>query len=143
MKIGKRYFVIDDAIFRRQVHVFLNYEDAEFNAWCVKNGADEGDTKADLRNFAGYSTSLTDIKTGICEYVILCRKFNWTIDNMGTLVHEIGHTIVKIWAANHMKINEDTQEFFCHTLGEMYMAIAAKIVGTKRTGGEPLFNKKP
>ena len=124
-KIGKRYIKIYDAIFQRPIHVLLNHTPQDYAKWLTKVGAkDIGDDKFD--DFAGFSTSI-DIDGKPTEWIIYQKSFDWTIKDQGTLIHEIVHTIIKIWHSNNIPYNQDTQEFLAHSIGNLYEDIARKL----------------
>ena len=128
MAIGKRYFTVEDRIFRHLVHVLLNHSDAELqnvakaNRWDMNMGCG-------IR--AGYSVAFT-MDGRYDEWVIVLREFNWTICDMSTLIHEIHHTVVNIMELHGVKIGGDTQEFSALMEGAMFEEIARKIHKLKR-----------
>jgi hypothetical protein len=124
-KIGKLYFTVREAIFKRKVHCFINYSDADFQEWCDKKRCANlgGDSGIDL---AAFSTEIEGLNRPT-EWIIVLKNFDWTIGDQNSLIHEIVHTIIKIWAINNMRVNLDTQEFFAHEVGELYGEIAAQI----------------
>jgi hypothetical protein len=124
MKIRKLYFTVKETIFRRTVHCFINYSDDDFSKWCVKHGCWDVNGRPN-NNIAAFSSEIES--DGPTEWIILIKRFDWTIDDQNTLIHEIVHTIIKIFDMNNMKVNMDTQEFFAHEVGELYGDIAAKI----------------
>lgn len=130
MKIGKKHFLVYESIFNRKVTVFINYSGKEFDKWCDKNKFqyDPDDDEDDLIGFSTYMS----IDGKPTEWIIVCKNFQWTLTNQGTLIHEIVHTIIKIWANNNMKVNLDTQEFFAHEVSELYEDICAKIIKLKK-----------
>lgn len=134
LKLGKVVLELDEAIFNRRVHVLLNHSASEFESWAKKLGF-EFDPPIDPThreiNFSGFSTCLHE--TGKpTRWVIVVHDFQWTISDQGTLIHEIVHTIVKIFASNNIPFNEHTQEFLAHDIGNLYEAVAAKLVPPKK-----------
>ena len=126
-KIGKRYFKIYDSIFGRKVHVLLNYEPKDYEKWLNKMKVEDVEKKSFYENFAGLSTEI-ETKEGRTEMIIWVRNFNWAIKCQGTLIHEITHTIVKLFAQNHIPFTVETQEFFAHLISRMYEDVAHKLV---------------
>lgn len=129
MTIGKRYFTVREAIFRRRVHVFINYSDKEFSAWSKRKGWGER-KKIETPNFKAWSAEVGDDE-GFAEWLICIHDFDWRISDQGTLIHEIVHTIIKIWKINNISVNVETQEFFAHSIGNLYEEIAAKLMRVK------------
>lgn len=127
-KIGKMYFKVRDRIFERTVHVFINYSDEDLKEF--------GKPRAwffDLSYGPRCAYSLQIGKDGkLDEWVIAVKEFDWTISDIGTLVHECHHTIVKIFDQHLVKINVDTQEFSATAEGLLFEDIARKIHFKKR-----------
>ncbi len=125
-KIGRRYFQIYDSIFGRRVHVLLNHTPQDYEKWLNKRKIkDIGIKKFD--DFAGWSTEI-ESSDGQTELIIFICRFNWAIKCQGTLIHEITHTVVKLFNQNHIPFNSDTQEFFAHLISRMYEEIAHKLL---------------
>ena len=126
-KLGKMEFTVKDSIFNVKVHVLLNVGDEDFKKWCERQGAEDYSSQKIDPNHSAFSTYLTS-DTAPDKYLILIRKFNWTTDDQNTLVHEIVHTIFKIWRRCGPPVCEDTQEFFAVSAGNMYEDIANEIL---------------
>lgn len=132
--VGKRYFWVREPVFRRKVHVFLGYSNSEFDRWwakghrLVKEGVDD---PAYNDNFLAFSTQINEDNKAT-EWCIVLGDFNWTIDNQGTLIHEVVHTIIKIWALNNIPVTKENQEFLAHEVAILYEDIAGKIFRLKR-----------
>jgi hypothetical protein len=135
-KPGKLYFKIKECIFHRTVHVFLNYSNAQYNVWLKQHVTKLGGTVvSEAReefddNFDAFSSSW-DVKGHPSEWAVSVQDFDWTIQDQGTLIHELVHTIIKIWGFNNIPVSEDSQEFFAYSVGNMYKDIAHEIF--KRT----------
>lgn len=127
--IPKRYFTVLDSIFHQKVHVFLNHSEADFKKWMKKIGAEyDNDVKeSNEADFSGYSSSMTT-DTGKTEWLIVLKHFDWTIKDQGTLIHEIVHTIIKIWKSNNIPHNYDTQEFLAHSVSNLYEDVCRKLL---------------
>ena len=125
--LGKMQFVVKDCIFNRKVHVLLNYNADDFTKWARKQGdaSYERDGRADA-NLAGFSSQI-DTEGEPSEWIICLKEFNWTIQDQGSLVHEIVHTVMKIFAMNNIPFVLETQEFIASMVGNMYEDIAATI----------------
>jgi hypothetical protein len=126
MKIGKKYFIIRERIFNRKVNVFLNYSGKDFNKWCNKKNYKQDDHEEKDNDLIGFSTEMSGEDTPT-EWIIVCNNFDWTIKDQGTLIHEIVHTVIKIWNRNNMKVCLETQEFFAHEINNLYEDICCKI----------------
>lgn len=126
---NKRYLVVEESIFHRKVHVFLNYTTEDYRQWCKKKGVEDEDHNN--KEFTAVSFEF-DHETKSTEWAIFIKHFNWSIHSQGTLIHEIVHTIIKIWSVNHIPYNRDTQEFLAHSIGNLYEDIAAKIMNIKK-----------
>jgi hypothetical protein len=128
-EIGKRYFKFREAIFGRTVHVLINFSRDDYIAWVRKlDPSYHEDEKAD--DFAAWSVDM--VKDGISEWIICLKRFNWSIRDQGSLIHEIVHTIIKIWKSNNIPFTPDNQEFLAHSIGNLYEDIAAAIFKIKR-----------
>ena len=126
-KIGKRYFKIYDSIFGRKVHVLLNYEPKDYEKWLNKMKVADIEKESFYENFAGMSIEI-EASNGQTEMIIWVRNFNWVIKCQGTLIHEITHTIVKLFAQNKIPFTVETQEFFAQMISRMYEDIAHHLV---------------
>lgn len=126
--IGTKTFVIFDPIFRQKIHVLLNQNEKSYERFLNRRKVkDIGKKNFDLHMFQGLSTYI-EAEDGYREYVILLKRFNWCIKDQGTLIHEIVHTVIKIWESNNIPYNADTQEFLAHSVGGLYELIAEKLL---------------
>ena len=123
-----------DPIFKQEVTVFCNCTEAELSAWEKRLGVHEDDRRGLNPNFGAFSThySCNDAPN---VYLIWLNRFDWTLDDQDTLIHEVVHTVTRIWEANNIKFVPETQEFFAHSVGRLYAAIAAKILLRKDKNG--------
>lgn len=132
-KIGKRYFWVREPVFHRKVHIFLGYSSKEFDQWWARGHKVikpiEDETYND--NFHDFSTEINQDGKAT-EWCIVLGDFNWTIDHQGSLIHEVVHTVVKIWNKNNIPSNIHTQEFLAHEVATLYEDIAGKIFRLKR-----------
>ena len=127
-KLNKMEFVVRDSIFGIKVHVLLNCSEEDFRKWCKRQGAEDYSSQKLDPNYSAFSTYLT-CPEAPNKYLIFLKEFNWNVNDMNTLVHEIVHTIFKIWksAANGI-VCDDTQEFFAVAVGNMYEDITEEIL---------------
>lgn len=125
----QKYFTVLDPIFHRKVHIFLNYSNEDYQKWCKKKGVE--DERDSGKEFSATSFEF-DHDSKPTEWAIHIKRFNWSIGSQGTLIHEIVHTIIKIWSINHIPYNKDTQEFLAHSIANLYEDIAAKIMNVKK-----------
>ena len=125
-KIPKRYFVITDCIFNQQIHILLNHTPKQYEQWLNRKKVKDIAEK-NYGDFAGFTSSLENEK-GRTEWIIFVADFQWTIKNMGTLIHEITHAIIRIWQHNNIPYNADTQEFLAHSISNLYEDIARKLL---------------
>lgn len=130
--IGKRYFTLYEPIFRRRVHVLLNNSAKDFEKWAHRMGDTTFKADSDEADFQAISRSITNSETGVTEWIIQLRKFEWAVSHQASLIHEIVHTIMKIWNSNNIPHTIDTQEFLAHSIGNLYEEIAAKILRLRR-----------
>lgn len=76
IEIGKRYFTVRENIFKRKIHVFLNYDKKGFAKWTGnKKLQEESSCENWENNFAGFSTDINE-KDGPTEWVILVKHFD-------------------------------------------------------------------
>lgn len=133
--IPKRDFIIYDPIFRQRIYILLNKDEKDYAKFLNKQKIKDVEERSfGLNKFKGLSTYI-DNEDGTRDYLILLKEFQWTIDNQCTLIHEIVHTIIKIWQSNNIPYNNDTQEFLAHSIDHLYGMIAKKLlvkVGTKK-----------
>jgi hypothetical protein len=121
-----KHAVIYDRIFNQQVDVFINYTPEMYSKWLNRKKIKD-DTEKNLSDFAGWTSNYEDYD-GRTKSILFIPKFNWSIKSQGTLIHEIVHVIIKIWGRNNIPYNYDTQEFFAHSIGNMYEDIAEKLL---------------
>lgn len=127
--LGKMSFEVKEPIFGCKVHTFLNYSSREFDEYAKSKWKARivGEEKPNFdSNFAGFSTTM-DEPGKPSTWIIVVRSFDWTIKDQGTLVHEIVHTVVKIFSSNNIPLNLDTQEFMAHSVGEIYERICCHV----------------
>lgn len=135
-KPGKLYFKIKECVFHRTVHIFINYTNAQYNVWLKKyinkfGGTVVGENREEFDdNFDAFSSSW-DVKGHPREWAVAVKDFDWTIQDQGTLIHELVHTIIKVWDFNNIPVSADSQEFFAYSIGNMYEDVAHQIF--KRT----------
>lgn len=130
--LGKMAFTVNERIFNRIVHVLLNYDEAAFDDWAKRRGAEqEGRDSWLAANFDAFSSHLSG-ENSPTEWIICISKFNWTTRDQASLIHEITHTIIKIFAMNNIPFNFDTQEFLAHEIGNLYQDIADKILAVTK-----------
>ena len=127
LKKVKRSFCVRESIFQRPVHVFLNLSYEEYQEW-QKKFAPEA-TDLDLGDNPNYQAFSTEITGGgkPTEWIIFLREFDWTLNNQGSLIHEIVHTIIKIWKENNIPFNSDTQEFLAQSVSNLYEDIGKEL----------------
>lgn len=125
-RIGRMEFSVKDSIFGVNVHVLLNCDEEDLKKWYKKQGVEEYSSQKLDPNFCGFSTFLT-CRNAPDKYLIFINNYDWSIDSQETLIHEIIHTIFKIWDKSHSPVCMDTQEFFATTVGRMWSSIASEI----------------
>ena len=126
VKIPSKHSVLYDCIFNQQVDVFLNYTPEKYKNWLNREKIKDVDNKY-LNNFAGWTGEYTD-ENDKQKVIIFIPKFDWTIKDQGTLVHEIVHAIIKIWSRNNIQFNSDTQEFLAHSISNLYEDTCRKLL---------------
>jgi len=127
-KISTKHLVIYDRMFEQQVDVFLNYSAGQYEKWLNKNKIKDVSTKEYTEeNYAGWTANYT-CDDGQVKAILFIPKFQWAIRHQGTLIHEITHVIIKIWARNNIPFTPDNQEFLASSIGRMYEDIAHKLL---------------
>ena len=125
MKKNKKiYFQVYEGIFNRRIHILLNYSVEEYDKW-VKKLDKTYEGKANDNDFQAWSSEII-VSDQPTEWIISLKDFHWTISNQGSLIHEIVHTIIKIWAKNNIPFTPDTQEFLAHSVSNLYEDICRK-----------------
>jgi protein involved in sex pheromone biosynthesis len=123
--------IVYDRIFKQEIHVFCNSTEKELLAWQKKIGVSDNDNEGLNPNFSAFSTHYySEEEPNI--YLIWINNFDWTLNDQDSLIHEVVHTIVRIWKANNIKFVPETQEFFAHSVGHLYADIGAKIMVRKK-----------
>jgi hypothetical protein len=130
----KRYFSVKESIFNRKVHVFVNFTSKQFeafaeNRWKARFVGEQKHEDYDAE-FNAFSWSITGPYG--TEWIIVLKEFDWCLSDQNILIHEITHTIIKICDSNNIKVNESTQEFLAHSVGNLYEDIAGIILGTRK-----------
>lgn len=126
--IGKTTLKIYDPIFKQKIMCFFNCDEANYVAFQKRLG---------VSNLDGYDPNNIAFTTHISAegepntYVIWLKHFDWTIDDQASLIHELIHVVVRIWEANNIKFIPETQEFFAHSVDQLYSLIAAKLLKVK------------
>lgn len=126
-KIPARTFKIYDPIFRQRIYVLLNQDQNSYVRFLNKHKIKDATKEFPLTRFQGMSTNI-DAEDGTRDYLILLKEFNWTIKHQGTLIHEVTHTVIKIFDSNNIPFNAETQEFIAHAIGRIYEMIAEKLL---------------
>lgn len=126
-KIGPRTFKLFDPIFKQRIWVLLNADGEYFNEFLKKHNASDETSTDKWANFSAFATQM-DSEDKPSEYIICMREFNWSIFNQGTLIHEIVHIVIRIFAANNIPFNKDTQEFIAQMVGRIYEDVAHKLL---------------
>lgn len=118
-----------DPIFKQEVQVFCNTKEEDWTRW---------QRQRHITNADGLDPNCIAFSTHVSAagepnvYIIFLNRFDWTISDQESLIHEITHTIVRIWEANNIKFVPETQEFFAHSVGGLYAAIAARLLIRKK-----------
>lgn len=129
MKIPPKTLTVYDPIFKQKIIVFINRTKKEFDAWQKKmNVANDMPWNYNLGAFTTHLSAeeAPDI------YVVYVPKFDWTIDDQATLIHELIHVITRVWNSNNIVFNNDTQEFFAHSVDKLWSNIAWKLMPRKK-----------
>lgn len=124
--IKSKHCIVYDDIFKQQVDVFINYTPDQYTRWLNKSKIKDVTVK-EFGNFHGWVSSYVDEKEKT-KYILFIPEFQWAIKNQGTLIHEIVHVIIKIWASNNIPFTPDNQEFLAHSIGNLYEDIALKLL---------------
>lgn len=132
--IGRRWIRVLDPIFHQRIHVLLNHTDEDYRKWLKRIKAKDKEPVS-YTDFAGFSSDVSN-KDGKTEWIICVHHFNWAIKCQGTLIHEIVHTVIKLFKSNNIPFNDDTQEFIAHQIGNIYEEVATKLL-------VPIRQKKP
>ena len=121
-------FTVVDPIFKQRVKVFLNCAEGEWLRW--QKGMN-------VANVDGFNYNLEAFSTHVyadgepSTYVIWLNHFDWTLDDQESLIHEIIHTVLRIWETNGIFFSLETQEFYAHSVGRLYGTIASRLMKEK------------
>lgn len=117
-------FTIYDPIFKQKIVVFINGKPEQFARFEKKLGVVNSEPlDPNLWAFSTHISGDNEPNT----YIIWLNHFDWTLDDQESLVHEIIHTVVRIWEANNIVFSVHTQEFYAHSVGRLYAMIGRKI----------------
>ena len=119
-----------DPIFKQEVVVFCNLTEKDLDVWEKRLGVHQDDRRGLDPNYSAFSAHYScDDAPNI--YLIWLNRFGRTLDDQDSLIHEVIHTIFRIWEANNIPFCSETQEFFAHSVGHLYAAIGAKLMVRK------------
>ena len=124
--ISKKHIVVFDSIFHQKISVLLNYSAEDYAKWLNKNKIKDVVIES-FNDFSGWTSEFTTEKE-TTKRIIFIPRFQWTLEEQGTLIHEIVHVIIKIWQANNIPYNQDTQEFLAHSIANLYEDIGGKLL---------------
>lgn len=129
--IGKRELKLNDPLFSTTVYILLNFTSEDWFNWQAKKGV--VNSEPDSRGFSAWTVGLEDTKSGVITHAVCLRQFEWSISDQATLIHELTHVTFRIFQANNIPFNADTQEFIACMIDRLYEMVASKIFGlTKR-----------
>jgi hypothetical protein len=117
--------VVFDPIFKQEIQVFCNLAEEDWMRW---------QRRRNIVNAEGLNPNTVAFSTHVSAegepnvYIIWLNRFDWTLDDQESLIHEITHTVVRIWEANNISFCIETQEFFAHSVGRLYAMIGAKLL---------------
>ena len=132
-KIGKKTFRVFDPIFRQRIYVLLNQDQNDYVKFLTKHKVKDVETdKFYFDRISGFSTFVEMGEGEPRMYLIILKEFNWAIFHQGTLLHEIVHIVIKIFDANNIPFNADTQEFIAHSVARLFEDIAYKLLVKKK-----------
>ena len=124
-----------DPIFHQEIVVFCNQTEKDLLDWQRRLGVSEGENRGLNPNYNAFSTHYSaEGEPNI--YLIWLNRFDWTLNDQATLIHEIVHTVVRIWEQNNIKFVPETQEFYAHSVDGLYSLIATKILIRKEKRGQ-------
>lgn len=125
--MGTLTLKVTDPIFRQEIHVLLNHTQESYACFLKKHKVEDSDRNQPIARFAGFTTSW-DADDGPRNYLILIRRFQWSIFHQGTLIHEITHVVMRIFESNNIPFNQDTQEFIAHAVARIYEDVAHELL---------------
>lgn len=121
----KTNFSIYDKIFGNEIHCYIGYNQHEWNSSLKSKYT--LDDYIDTDGFAGMSIDCFTDKPKRLVFVIWILEFKWRIDDMVTLIHEISHTIDRMFDFNNIPLTKATGEFRAILISDIYGKIAQKI----------------
>jgi len=128
-KIGKTQVKVYDPIFHQRVVILVNYSVEDYQAWEKRMGV--ANPSGHNYNVGAFTTHLT-AEGEPNTYIVYMPHFEWTIDDQSTLIHELIHVIVRIWEANNIQFVPPTQEFFAHSVDQLFGEIAHKLLSKSK-----------
>lgn len=127
-KIDKKTIEIFDPIFRQRIFILLNQDENDYVKFLNKHKVkDVQQDKFYFNRVQGFSTyfETDDLPR---QYIILLKEFDWSIFHQGTLIHEITHTVIRIFEEKNIPFNNDTQEFIANEISRIYEMVAHKLL---------------
>ena len=124
--VKARHFIVFDPIFSQKIHVFVNTPIKKYYEFLRKFDVKFDEDSNYALKFGGFSSCI-ESKTGPPEFVIFVNRFDHSIASGETLIHEIVHTMIKIWDMNHIPYDYSTQEFMAWTIGNIWADIIVKL----------------
>lgn len=111
-KLKKKFFKVDDPVFDSGVWVFVNYTDKELHVRIKKLLKTDKDIDflKDGKGFSGRHFVLTSDKDGDIQRIIWLREFEWTVEDIAVMAHEIIHLVMRVLEDKLIPINDDNSE---------------------------------
>jgi hypothetical protein len=128
-KIGKKYFIISDDVFKIHLNVFLNFTFDELNRFLVKRKFPPIDEK--FKHSNGIALGWYKENDTLPYFTIWLPNFEWTLTKQAIMVHELSHFIFMAMDNKGMKVDEDVNksanETYAYLLEYFFLKLSRKI----------------
>jgi len=121
-------FRIQERVFHTRIHVFLGYEIEDFHKILIKRGYEGSFYGSNTGSRTlGLTSTITHRRSPYRDVAICIPRFQNSVEDHNTLVHEIVHAVVQIFEDYSVDLNGMTQEFAAEMAGWMYQSIEERI----------------
>lgn len=126
------YFAIEDEIYHKNFHLFVNVPRIMFKTWLLEVHEKEG-MLDDLKEKLGDANGAV-VWDYAPFYYVWVEKFDWSIEDQGVLVHELSHFVDFVLTNAGISIGKKNTEVRAYYLEYIFKRVYEKL--------KPLHSKK-
>ena len=127
----KKYesYLIQEPVFETSVALIVNCSFEEMKKWDEARRHPDEDPLSDREKNANGFCYAARNKLGEHCFVVYVKKFDWTVQCMGVLIHELTHLIFRICDYKNIPIRLENDEVFCYLLEYYQRQALSKLKG--------------